>query len=53
MSKQVRSKASHKASGSGRTEAKKDLLVQAIASWAREEVKFEEKFIPGAEELKL
>ncbi len=44
---------SQKTAGSGRTEAKKDVLVQAIGSWASEEMKFNDSSIPAPEELKV
>ena len=40
-------------SNSARTEAKRDLLVQAIDTWAREELQFKENSLPTPEEFKL
>jgi hypothetical protein len=52
MAKVPRASRGH-SSGGARAEAKKELLVQALGSWAREELKFEESSIPAPEELKL
>lgn len=44
---------SHRATVSGRLEGRKELLTEAMRSWAREELHLEEKDIPKAEDLKL
>lgn len=48
---------SHKASGtgtgSGRMEARREQMAQAIALWARHELHLRERSIPAPEELKL
>ena len=42
-----------RATVSGRLEGRKELLAEAIGSWAREKLHLREKSIPKAEELKL
>ena len=44
---------SKKASGSGKTDARKNRLVEAIRFWALKELDLKESSIPGPEELKL